>query len=374
MFAVVRGESVFALEQGLVGGSFDLTAVEEAAGELGDEQVPGLVADARVVSRLPTVMAGEAAAGGPGGDRTIEHRVAKSGEPASGEAAVLGQFQSLIIVDCLRKRPNGLRRIEPSATSLAVDVLTISASQSRTDPIPSTLLPSATDSDPSGRAPKRLLEVLRDALPERLPQRTPCRVRRFAVLIVRIDGGRCVEDGYRPSFLAMRAGVVATTDVEGAGLDPAVETACIDTEHGGNLEAGNTRPGDYDRLAEGANDGAGEDDLVFKLLLDSPRWVDDAAIVVDADVRSAETEAPGARWAREDRHKPSARAVQGFEAVVANMSADAVPCFEQIMVDLVHRKKPPSTKGPTARSARAGLTSAQECARMMGDVRRQRTI
>ena len=182
------------------------------------------------------------------------------------------------------------------------------------------------------------MEVLWDALPERLPQRTPGRVRRFAVLTVRIDEGRRVEDGNRAASFAVRAGIVVTTDVEGTGLDPAVETACMETEQGGNLEAGNTRPGDHDGLAEGVNDGAGEDDVVFKPLLDRARWVDGAAIVVDAGVRSAEAEAPGARWAREDRHKASARAMQGFEAVAANMSADAVPGFEKVPVDLIHRK------------------------------------
>ena len=40
MFTVVRGELVFALEQWLVSRAFDFTAVEESAGELGDEQVP----------------------------------------------------------------------------------------------------------------------------------------------------------------------------------------------------------------------------------------------------------------------------------------------------------------------------------------------
>lgn len=128
------------------------------------------------------------------------------------------------------------------------------------------------------------MEVLRDALPERLPQRTPGRVRRFAVLTVRIDGGRRVEDGYRPAFFAMRAGIVVATDMKGTGLDPAVETACIDTEQGGNLEAGNTRPGNHDRFAEVANDGVGEDDVVIKLSLDRGRWVDAAAIVVDAGI------------------------------------------------------------------------------------------
>lgn len=145
---------MFALEQGLVGGAFDLTAVEEAARELGDEQIPGLVAVARVVSRLPTVMAGEPAACGAGGDRAVEDRIAESGEPASGEAAVLGQFQTLIIVNRLGDGPNGLRSIEPSASSPAMEVFTTSADQPRTDPIPSTLLPLAADGDPSGRAPR----------------------------------------------------------------------------------------------------------------------------------------------------------------------------------------------------------------------------
>ncbi len=154
MLAVVPCKSVLALEQGLVGGALDLTAEEEAAGKLGDEQVPRLVAVARVVSRVPAAMAGEAAPGGAGGDRTVEDRVAESGEPASGEATVLGQFQALIIVDRLSKRPDGLRGIEPSASSPAVDVFTTSAEQSRTDPIPSSLLPLAPDGDPSGRAPK----------------------------------------------------------------------------------------------------------------------------------------------------------------------------------------------------------------------------
>ena len=30
--------------------------------------------------------------------------------------------------------------------------------------------------------------------------------------------------------------------------------------------------------------------------------------------------------------------MQGFETVAANLGADAVPCFEQIAVDLVHKK------------------------------------
>lgn len=154
MFAAVRGEFVFALEQGLIGGSFDLAAVEEAAGKLGDEQVPGLVAVARVVSRLPTAIAGETAACGAGGNRTVEDRVAESGEPAPGEAAVLGQFQTLVIVNRLGDGPNGLRSKEPSASSPALEVFTTSADQPRTDPIPSTLLTAAADGDPSGRAPK----------------------------------------------------------------------------------------------------------------------------------------------------------------------------------------------------------------------------
>ena len=82
----------------------------------------------------------------------------------------------------------------------------------------------------------------------------------------------------------MRAGIVVTTDVEGAGLDPAVETAWIDTKQRRNLEARNARPGDSDRFAEIADDGAGEDNVVFDALLDCARWIDFAVIVVDAGI------------------------------------------------------------------------------------------
>ena len=182
-----------------------------------------------------------------------------------------------------------------------------------------------------------------------------------------------VDDWNRLAALAARMrGVVACS--EDAFGDPSSDGFLVSAESGGGAGPINAGPGDYDRLAEVANDGAGEGDVVFKPLLDGVRWIDDAAIVIDAGVRSANAEAPRAHGAGEGRCETSTRAVQGFEAVTADMSADEVPCFEQIMVDLVHRKNPPSTKGPTARSARAGLTSAQECRRMMGDVRRQRAI
>ena len=107
--------------------------------------------------------------------------------------------------------------------------------------------------------------------------------------------------------------------MEDAFGDPPSDGLLVSAEHGGGTSPIDARPGDDDRLAEVANEGAGEDDVVFEALLDSARWVDDAAIVVHAGVRSAEAKAPGARWAREDRHETAARAMKGFETVAANL-------------------------------------------------------
>ena len=131
-------------------------------------------------------------------------------------------------------------------------------------------------------------------------------------------------------------GVVSCS--EDAFGDPSSYGFLVSAEPGGGAGPINAGPGDHDRLAEVANDGAGEDDVVFKPLLDSARWVDGAAIVVDAGVRSANAEAPRAHRTSEGGCQTSPGAIGGFEPVTADTAADAVPCFEQITVDLVHRK------------------------------------
>ena len=131
-------------------------------------------------------------------------------------------------------------------------------------------------------------------------------------------------------------GVVACS--EDAFGDPSSDGLLVSAEHGGGTSPIDAGPGDYDRLAEVADEGAGEDDAVFEALSDSARRVDDAAIVIDTGVRSAEAQTPRAHGTGEGRCESSPGSIGGFEPVTADSGADVVPCFEQITVDLVHRK------------------------------------
>ncbi len=169
----------------------------------------------------------------------------------------------------------------------------------------------------------------------------------------------------------MRGVVACLEDVFG---DPPSDGLLVSAEHGGGTSPIDAGPGDHDGLADVADDGTGEDDVVFESLLDSARRVDGAAIVIDTGVRSAEAEAPRAHRTGEGRCESSACSIGGFEPVTPDSAADAVPGFEQITIDLVHRKNVLLLRDERSDLRAPELTSRLEHTRMMCDVRRQRAI